>query len=45
MEFIEIQDDGTTAPVVTNITVETMPNENMVSLLSCLNTDLKDLYN
>ena len=43
MEFIEILDDGTAAPVVNNITVETMPNENLVSVLS-QDTDLYRLY-
>ena len=31
MEFIEILEDGTAAPAITNMTVETMPNENLVS--------------
>ena len=32
MEFLEIIEEGTAAPTVSNITVETMPNDNLVSV-------------
>ena len=32
MEFMEIIEEGTAAPTVSNITVETMPNDNLVSV-------------
>ena len=32
MEFMQIIEEGTAAPTVSNVTVETMPNDNLVSV-------------
>ena len=33
VEFIETIEEGTAEPTITNMTVETMPNDNLVSVV------------